>query len=147
VLCINVTILCAVNSALSDFAFIVHLYCTSSRVHCASLLSIFIVRPHASSLCVFTEHCQFASYAVSYMWVLNVFLYYVHLHCASLMCVVNVRYHCSAFMFVRFVPTVLTILLLGTCLTFLIIIGDQFDRAFDSLIGPDFCKTWFLNRD
>ncbi|XP_023348632.1 putative sodium-coupled neutral amino acid transporter 7 isoform X2 [Eurytemora carolleeae] len=35
----------------------------------------------------------------------------------------------------------------GTCLTFLIIIGDQFDRAFDSLIGPDFCKTWFLNRN
>jgi hypothetical protein len=34
----------------------------------------------------------------------------------------------------------------GTCITFLIIIGDQFDRAFASLVGPDFCHTWYLNR-
>ena len=52
----------------------------------------------------------------------------------------------------------------GTCITFLIIIGDQvldssfntfsilkffwqFDRAFASLIGPEFCHIWYLNRD
>ena len=34
----------------------------------------------------------------------------------------------------------------GTCITFLIIIGDQFDRAFASLVGPQFCYTWYLNR-
>ena len=35
----------------------------------------------------------------------------------------------------------------GTCITFLIIIGDQFDRAFYSLIGHEFCDRWYLNRD
>ncbi|KAL7636161.1 UNVERIFIED_CONTAM: hypothetical protein RMT77_012918 [Armadillidium vulgare] len=32
------------------------------------------------------------------------------------------------------------------CITFIIIIGDQFDRAFASYIGPDFCNQWYLNR-
>jgi len=35
----------------------------------------------------------------------------------------------------------------GTCITFLIIIGDQFDRAFASIIGPHFCDEWYYNRD
>ena len=30
----------------------------------------------------------------------------------------------------------------GTCITFLIIIGDQFDRALASLYGPNFCTYW-----
>uniref|UniRef100_A0A1B6CJT7 Amino acid transporter transmembrane domain-containing protein n=1 Tax=Clastoptera arizonana TaxID=38151 RepID=A0A1B6CJT7_9HEMI len=34
----------------------------------------------------------------------------------------------------------------GTCVTFLIIIGDQFDRVLMSLVGPDFCHTWYMNR-
>ncbi|XP_054277229.1 sodium-coupled neutral amino acid transporter 7-like [Macrosteles quadrilineatus] len=34
----------------------------------------------------------------------------------------------------------------GTCVTFLIIIGDQFDRVLMSLVGPNFCHTWFMNR-
>lgn len=33
-----------------------------------------------------------------------------------------------------------------TCITFIIIIGDQFDRAFASFIGSDFCHSWYLNR-
>ncbi|XP_042241338.1 putative sodium-coupled neutral amino acid transporter 7 [Homarus americanus] len=33
-----------------------------------------------------------------------------------------------------------------TCITFIIIIGDQFDRAFASFVGSDFCHTWYLNR-
>ncbi|PSN36759.1 putative sodium-coupled neutral amino acid transporter 7 [Blattella germanica] len=34
----------------------------------------------------------------------------------------------------------------GTCITFLIIIGDQFDRVFSSLHGMDFCHHWYMNR-
>ncbi|KAG0729676.1 putative sodium-coupled neutral amino acid transporter 7 [Chionoecetes opilio] len=33
-----------------------------------------------------------------------------------------------------------------TCITFIIIIGDQFDRAFASYMGNDFCHWWYLNR-
>ncbi|XP_042865856.1 putative sodium-coupled neutral amino acid transporter 7 [Penaeus japonicus] len=33
-----------------------------------------------------------------------------------------------------------------TCITLLIIIGDQFDRAFASYAGSDFCFSWFMNR-
>ncbi|XP_037784546.1 putative sodium-coupled neutral amino acid transporter 7 [Penaeus monodon] len=33
-----------------------------------------------------------------------------------------------------------------TCITLLIIIGDQFDRAFASFAGSDFCAIWFMNR-
>ena len=42
---------------------------------------------------------------------------------------------------------IVTIYTFGTCITFLIIIGDQFDRAFDSLIGPHFCDKIYFNRD
>lgn len=34
----------------------------------------------------------------------------------------------------------------GICIAYLVIIGDQYDRLFASLIGPDFCKYWYLNR-
>lgn len=34
----------------------------------------------------------------------------------------------------------------GTTITFLIIIGDQFDRALASLRGHDFCHVWYLAR-
>ncbi|XP_023705826.1 putative sodium-coupled neutral amino acid transporter 7 [Cryptotermes secundus] len=34
----------------------------------------------------------------------------------------------------------------GTCVTFLIIIGDQFDRVLSSLHGLDFCHYWYMNR-
>ncbi|KAK3858420.1 hypothetical protein Pcinc_035394 [Petrolisthes cinctipes] len=33
-----------------------------------------------------------------------------------------------------------------TCVTFIIIIGDQFDRVFASYIGSSFCHHWYLNR-
>ena len=42
---------------------------------------------------------------------------------------------------------IVTVYTFGTCITFLIIIGDQFDRAFDSLVGPDFCDRIYLNRN
>lgn len=35
----------------------------------------------------------------------------------------------------------------GVTVTFLIMIGDQFDRLFSSLIGPDYCLKFYLNRD
>ena len=34
----------------------------------------------------------------------------------------------------------------GICVTFVIIIGDQFDRIFATYIGIDFCTKWFANR-
>lgn len=34
----------------------------------------------------------------------------------------------------------------GTTVTFLIIIGDQFDRAFASMYGADFCHVWYMSR-
>lgn len=34
----------------------------------------------------------------------------------------------------------------GTCITFLIIIGDQFDRVLASLYGSEFCHFWYMNR-
>jgi len=47
----------------------------------------------------------------------------------------------------RLTSAIITVYCFGTCITFLIIIGDQFDRAFASLVGMDFCQTWYLNRD
>lgn len=34
----------------------------------------------------------------------------------------------------------------GICITFLIIIGDQYDRLFASQFGPLFCHEWYMNR-
>lgn len=34
----------------------------------------------------------------------------------------------------------------GCCVTFLIIIGDQFDRVFATFYGTDFCHRWYLSR-
>jgi len=47
----------------------------------------------------------------------------------------------------RATSVIVTIYCFGTCVTFLIIIGDQFDRAFASLVGSDYCHTWYYNRD
>jgi sodium-coupled neutral amino acid transporter 7/8 len=47
----------------------------------------------------------------------------------------------------RLTSAVVAVYCFGTCITFLIIIGDQFDRAFASLVGPEFCHKWFLNRN
>ena len=34
----------------------------------------------------------------------------------------------------------------GICIAYLVIIGDQYERMFASLVGKDFCKYWFLDR-
>ncbi|XP_058802207.1 sodium-coupled neutral amino acid transporter 7-like [Phymastichus coffea] len=34
----------------------------------------------------------------------------------------------------------------GCCVTFLIVIGDQFDRVFATYFGMDYCHTWYLSR-
>ncbi|GIY39327.1 putative sodium-coupled neutral amino acid transporter 7 [Caerostris extrusa] len=34
----------------------------------------------------------------------------------------------------------------GICITFLIIIGDQYDRLFMSVFAQEFCTTWYLDR-
>eukprot|EP00092_Neocalanus_flemingeri_P031792 GFUD01034536.1.p1 GENE.GFUD01034536.1~~GFUD01034536.1.p1 ORF type:complete len:483 (+),score=120.87 GFUD01034536.1:70-1518(+) len=47
----------------------------------------------------------------------------------------------------RATAAIVAIYCFGTCITFLIIIGDQFDRAFASLVGDKFCHSWYLNRD
>ncbi|KAH6943911.1 hypothetical protein HPB50_000625 [Hyalomma asiaticum] len=35
----------------------------------------------------------------------------------------------------------------GVCVTYLIVIGDQYDRIFASLHGPDFCHKWYMARE
>lgn len=35
----------------------------------------------------------------------------------------------------------------GTCITFLVIVGDFSDRIFASLYGPSYCLHWFMHRD
>ena len=35
----------------------------------------------------------------------------------------------------------------GTTVTFLIMLGDQFARIFESTVGADFYQTWYMNRD
>jgi len=35
----------------------------------------------------------------------------------------------------------------GTTVTFLIMIGDQYDRMFASLVDPEFCHRFYMNRD
>ena len=40
----------------------------------------------------------------------------------------------------------ITITCFGICVTFVIIIGDQFDRIFDTHLGKDFCSRWYANR-
>ncbi|KOC64133.1 Putative sodium-coupled neutral amino acid transporter 7 [Habropoda laboriosa] len=39
-----------------------------------------------------------------------------------------------------------TIYSFGCCLTFLIIVGDQFDRVLATYYGLDYCHTWYLAR-
>jgi sodium-coupled neutral amino acid transporter 7/8 len=34
----------------------------------------------------------------------------------------------------------------GVCIAYLVIIGDQYDRIFASLVGPEFCRYWYLDR-
>ena len=34
----------------------------------------------------------------------------------------------------------------GICVTFLVIIGDQFDRIFATFFGEHFCDQWYLSR-
>ncbi|XP_077542599.1 sodium-coupled neutral amino acid transporter 7-like isoform X2 [Haemaphysalis longicornis] len=35
----------------------------------------------------------------------------------------------------------------GVCITYLIVIGDQYDRIFASFHGPHFCHTWYMSRE
>ena len=46
----------------------------------------------------------------------------------------------------RATSVIVTVYCFGTCITFLIIIGDQFDRAIASIVGDDYCHTWYYNR-
>nr|XP_012138513.1 PREDICTED: putative sodium-coupled neutral amino acid transporter 7 isoform X3 [Megachile rotundata] len=40
----------------------------------------------------------------------------------------------------------ITLYSFGTCLTFLILIGDQFDRVLATYYGFNYCHTWYLSR-
>ena len=46
----------------------------------------------------------------------------------------------------RLTAAIVVIYCFGTTITFLIIIGDQFDGALASLYGVDFCHHWYMNR-
>ena len=45
----------------------------------------------------------------------------------------------------RLTAAIVVVYCFGTTITFLIIIGDQFDRALASLYGSDFCHFWYMN--
>jgi len=47
----------------------------------------------------------------------------------------------------RATSAIIIVYCFGTCITFLIIIGDQFDRALASIVGPDYCHKWYYHRD
>uniref|UniRef100_V5H7Q5 Putative sodium-coupled neutral amino acid transporter 7-like protein n=1 Tax=Ixodes ricinus TaxID=34613 RepID=V5H7Q5_IXORI len=34
----------------------------------------------------------------------------------------------------------------GVCVTYLLVLGDQFDRLFASFYGQDFCHKWYMSR-
>jgi amino acid permease len=58
----------------------------------------------------------------------------------------DVMYTASGVWGRRMTSLIVVLYSFGTCITFLIIIGDQFDRALASFVGPHFCDTWYLDR-
>lgn len=53
--------------------------------------------------------------------------------------------HCHRLVY-QFAQVALVLIVFGTAIAYIVIIGDQFDRVFASLYGPTFCYTWYLNR-
>lgn len=53
--------------------------------------------------------------------------------------------HCHRYVY-QFSQIALVLIVFGTAIAYIVIIGDQFDRVFASLYGPTFCYTWYLNR-
>lgn len=53
--------------------------------------------------------------------------------------------HCHRHVY-QFAQVALVLIVFGTAIAYIVIIGDQFDRVFASLYGPTFCYTWYLNR-
>ncbi|XP_018011866.1 putative sodium-coupled neutral amino acid transporter 7 [Hyalella azteca] len=46
----------------------------------------------------------------------------------------------------HFASACIALYCLITCITFIIIVGDQTDRFFADFVGPNFCESWWLQR-
>lgn len=56
-----------------------------------------------------------------------------------------IQTHCHPFVY-QFAQVSLLLIVFGTTVAYIVIIGDQADRVFASLYGPTFCYTWYMNR-
>lgn len=56
-----------------------------------------------------------------------------------------VKAHCHPYLY-QFAQISLLLMVFGTVVAYLVIIGDQSDRFFATIYGPTFCYTWYMNR-
>lgn len=56
-----------------------------------------------------------------------------------------VRAHCHNYLY-QFTQVCILLLVFGTAVAYIVVIGDQTDRVFASLYGHTFCYTWYMNR-
>lgn len=93
-------------------------------VACATIIQVFAVFLMATTMLALV-HCAYEQRLSSYHDVMRV------------MCGRRVM---------QMTATSIAITCFGICITFVIIIGDQFDRIFATYIGPNFCTIWYVNR-
>lgn len=56
-----------------------------------------------------------------------------------------VKAHCHPYLY-QFSQVSLLLLIFGTVIAFMVIVGDQSDRFFATVYGPTFCNKWYMNR-
>lgn len=56
-----------------------------------------------------------------------------------------IKTHCHPYVY-QFAQVSLLLIVFGTTVAYIVIIGDQADRVFASLYGPTFCYSWYMNR-
>lgn len=56
-----------------------------------------------------------------------------------------VQVHCHPFVY-QFTQVSILLMVFGTAVAYIVLIGDQADRIFASVYGPTFCVTWYMNR-
>lgn len=57
-----------------------------------------------------------------------------------------VKYFTRKSIFKSLISLAIILYSFGSCLAFIIIVGDQIDRVLSSQIGPDFCYKWYTSR-
>lgn len=56
-----------------------------------------------------------------------------------------VRAHCHPYIY-QFTQVSILLLVFGTSVAYIVIVGDQSDRIFATLYGSKFCNSWYMNR-